>query len=56
MKKDRYGYQMSDDDESDSSSGDEKQKTEGDVEYQFEGFDVEINAKVTLLPKTTSKP
>jgi hypothetical protein len=57
MKKARFGYQMDDDEEQDVLSDNSKEANEReDVVYEFEGYDVEINTKVALLPKATSKP
>jgi hypothetical protein len=57
MKKNRYGYQM-DDDEHNHLLSDEETSTKetDDVEYEFEGYEVEISTKVALMPKTTAKP
>lgn len=56
----RYGYAMSDED--DDEKADDKPKKNGTQkkdesadEYGFEGYEVEINTKVALLPKTGSK-
>lgn len=58
MNTNRYGYAMSDEDDETADKPKKNQaekKEESGSGYEFEGYEAEINTKVALMPKTTSK-